>query len=683
MSVLRSYIILLFILLATISQVSGQIVLTDDDKEIDVIPLIETYKDTSTLLRFNDLTEGHYFRANKSAIYLEYFERAILWLKIEVKNECSEKESFLLDTRNATINKLTFFEPLPDSTYWEITTGDAEPYHKREVETRGFTFELNIKKGETKTYYLRIDSEGDAINLPLTIWHPIEFLNKTANEKYVFGLYYGALIFIVIFHIFLFTRLKDKTLVYYMLYVVGIGGLQMTFDGFTSKYMFPHFPWLVNRLLPAFIFLGCGSLIGFLQTYLSTGKVSPKFHQVLEFFKWTSWLCMMLCFSYEYIFLFFLQFTNIFGPIVLLLVILSSAITYRHNPLLAKYFILAFIFLILGAVAAAMRNMGILLPGSEFGLKLGAGAEVIMLAIALAEKFKIMEEKANALALERLKNLNNLKDSYNRELEETVKQRTSALEKSNNNIKDSLRYAKRIQTSLLSSERQLTNIFTDHFVFYQPRDIVSGDFFWFNQKGDKFTIAAVDCTGHGVPGAFMSILGNNMLNEIVNSRGVHQPNEVLAELNYSVRKALKQTENGSSTSNDGMDVAMVTYSIQDKTMHFSGARRPLYHFSNGNLNVVKGSKFSVGGKKEQVKIFEDFEIDIQKGDVMYLFSDGYIDQFGGEDDRKFMAKRFQAMLKEIQGLPMAEQRMHVKRNIQHWMGDRKQLDDILVIGIKI
>lgn len=682
---LRFYIFFVGIMLATIGSSYGQVVLTDDAKEIDILPKAGVFRDTTMLLSFADVKDRNVFQTGLDRIYLAYQEKSTLWIKVTITNNCLVKETFLLDTRNATINKVVFYEPTTDSTYQEKLTGDAYPYHYRAVETRGFTFELNIKEGETKTYYLHIDSQGDAINLPLKVWQPVEFLNKTANEKYVFGLYYGAIIFIIIFHIFLFTRLKDKTLIYYMLYVVGIGGLQLTFDGFSSKYLFPHLPWLVNRLLPAFIFLGCGSLIGFLQTYLNTLKTTPKMHQLLEVFKWASWLCMMLSFSYDYIFLFFLEFTNIFGPIVIILVIIGAIMAYKPNPLLARYFIFAFVFLILGAVAAALRNKGIILPGSEFGLKLGAGAEVIMLAIALAEKFKIMEEKANALALERLQNLNTLKDSYNRELEETVQLRTGELEKSNNNIKDSLRYAKRIQTSLLSSEELLNDHFSEHFLFYQPKDIVSGDFFWFNQKGDKFTIAAVDCTGHGVPGAFMSILGQNMLNEIVNSRSIYQPNEVLAELNHAVRKALKQTENGhsSSSSNDGMDVGMITYCLTHHTMSFSGARRPLYLFCNGELQVIKGSRFSIGGKKNQIKIFEEHQVNVKEGDTLYLFSDGYIDQFGGEDDRKFMAKRFQNLLTEIQDLPMATQRVHIQKTLNRWMGKRKQLDDILIVGIKL
>ncbi|MGB0524692.1 MAG: 7TMR-DISMED2 domain-containing protein [Flammeovirgaceae bacterium] len=187
------------LILGSIPLSYGQVVLSDDLKEVDVIPKLEVFKDSSLLLSFKDVKEGDFFKPNNGAIYLEYHERAILWLRIIVKNECLENETFLLDTRNATINDIRFFEPQSDHTYKEFQTGDAFPYHYREVETRGFTFTLNIKEGETKVYYVRIDSEGDAINLPLKIWQPIEFLNKTANEKYVFGLYYGSIIFIIIF----------------------------------------------------------------------------------------------------------------------------------------------------------------------------------------------------------------------------------------------------------------------------------------------------------------------------------------------------------------------------------------------------------------------------------------------------------------------------------------------------
>ena len=292
----------------------------------------------------------------------------------------------------------------------------------------------------------------------------------------------------------------------------------------------------------------------------------------------------------------------------------------------------------------------------------------------------------NALESFRLKKENkslvlNLKEA-NEELEEKVERRTAQLAKKNKDIMDSINYAKRIQDSMLPPLSQIKNELTDSFVLFKPRDIVSGDFYWFAKKDGKIIIAAVDCTGHGVPGAFMSMIGNDILNSLVIERGITDAAEILHYLNLGIKGALKQDK---TQNRDGMDLALCVIEPEKQFIEFAGAKNPLIYIQNGEIKKIKGSLYSIGGGREGVKsTFEKHAINVEKGTVCYIFSDGYQDQFGGEENRKFMTKRFKNLLLEIHEKSMPEQKQILEDTMRDWMGEKyAQIDDIWVIGFRL
>lgn len=255
----------------------------------------------------------------------------------------------------------------------------------------------------------------------------------------------------------------------------------------------------------------------------------------------------------------------------------------------------------------------------------------------------------------------------------------------NKNIRSSINYAKRIQEAMLPKTEQHPGIFENAFVLFKPRDTVSGDFYWFSdikitsQHAD-IAFAAVDCTGHGVPGAFMSMIGINALNGIIN-RGITETNAMLDALDLEIRTALKQEVSGN---NDGMDVALCIYRPGRKTLEFSGAKNPLVYIQNQELHQIKGDIHSIGGSKHKKQFsFRKHEITIDKPTVIYLFSDGYKDQFGGKDNMKFMSKRLSQLLLDIHHKPMQEQMGILQNTIDAWKGANQQTDDILVMGLKL
>jgi len=276
--------------------------------------------------------------------------------------------------------------------------------------------------------------------------------------------------------------------------------------------------------------------------------------------------------------------------------------------------------------------------------------------------------------------------TQNQILQEEVEKQTAdiqeqkrLIEKQKDDILDSIRYAQRIQQAILPTDKMLEGVIFQTFIFYMPKDIVSGDFYWARKVGSKSVIAVADCTGHGVPGAFMSLVGQNMLERILIEQNLFYPKSILESLD---RQMFQLFQNDNRV-HDGMDITVVIIDDEQKTITYAGAKRPLYFVRDANFQEIKGAPFAIGGHHlAQGKNFTEFELKIQPNDAFYLFSDGYADQFGGAEDRKFMIRNFKNLLLKIHHLPVAVQQEVLKENLLIWKGDCKQTDDILVVGLK-
>lgn len=249
-------------------------------------------------------------------------------------------------------------------------------------------------------------------------------------------------------------------------------------------------------------------------------------------------------------------------------------------------------------------------------------------------------------------------------------------------IQDSINYARHIQEAMLPDVSLLGKYFPEGFGLYLPKDVVSGDFYWFNEYKGVMYLAVADCTGHGVPGAFMSMIGIDKLNQSLIDKQLEDPSELLSAMNISIKIALKQKDD-QATSMDGMDIALCSYNKKTKILQFAGANRPLWLIRNGELIEFKPTKASIAGYTENSQVYESHTIQMQTGDTIYTFTDGIADQFGGPERKKFMTKRLKEALLSIHRMPMSQQEAAVEKIFRDWKGSLDQVDDILLLGLRI
>ena len=297
------------------------------------------------------------------------------------------------------------------------------------------------------------------------------------------------------------------------------------------------------------------------------------------------------------------------------------------------------------------------------------GLALIKMRDDLAENERFLEQKVIERTEEVVRQKSEI-ESKNEELEILYKQ-----------VTDSIHYAKRIQDTILPAKNKVKQLLPDSFILFKPKDIVSGDFYWIEKKENLVYFAAVDCTGHGVPGAFMSLVGFNVLKDIIKNTSATRPSDILDAMREGVISTM--TVDDSKQAKDGMDMTLCAIDYSKMELQFAAAFNPMILVRNGELILHQANKFPIGAFIGEKTNFDNHVIPLQKGDQIFIFSDGYADQFGGPNGKKFMVGNFRKLLASIASLPSAEQRMKLDETLLNWQGGQEQVDDVLVIGVKV
>jgi serine phosphatase RsbU (regulator of sigma subunit) len=346
-----------------------------------------------------------------------------------------------------------------------------------------------------------------------------------------------------------------------------------------------------------------------------------------------------------------------------------------------------------------LLSKGIIIGFGNYISSYGWVVLIITQSLVLAQMFSLTYNRNINLNLnlekivkERTKTIDEQKtvlETQNQDLmlqNKEIESQKEMLYQKNEEVNDSLYYAKKIQSAIMPPEQYFQEILNDVFILFKPRDIVSGDFYWIKQVNQYVILAAADCTGHGVPGAFMSMLGMSYLNEIVHRREITNANEVLNELRKQIRNSLRQ-RGQPEESKDGIDMALCVIDEKEKVLQYCGANRPLYLIRDENgtseLKEFKSDPMPLGYYQGKFKAFTNKDIQLEFGDIIYLFSDGFIDQKGGKEDKKFLSKNFKELLLEIHEEPMQDQHMILDAMFSDWKGNNSQVDDVLVIGVRV
>lgn len=310
---------------------------------------------------------------------------------------------------------------------------------------------------------------------------------------------------------------------------------------------------------------------------------------------------------------------------------------------------------------------------------------IILLIVSVFLLISIRLFKLKTKSEKSLANAYNILSEKNEELniqKDTIESQSKIIQLKNKEITDSIKYAYNIQSAIMPTMSEFKDYFKEAFVFFRPKDIISGDFFWVTKKENKIIYVTADCTGHGVPGGFMSMLGVSFISEIINEHDLTEPALILSRLRKKVINALKQ-KGLSGENQDGMDMTLCVLDKNTNELTFAAANRFLFIIRDGNLMQLNGDKQPVGIFGKDIKPFTQQKIQLQNGDIIITLTDGLADQFGGDRGKKYMYKRLKEQLVSIHHLPLSEQETIITNTFDNWKGDLEQVDDVTIIGVKV
>ncbi|MBN2755866.1 MAG: SpoIIE family protein phosphatase [Bacteroidales bacterium] len=705
------------------------------------------------LLIFEDSNNKFSIKEIKNVDFKKYDSQKLnskstYWAKISIKSAIKEKADWIFyfaDKRGSDISEIYVYDN--DSLIKKTKSGQFEKKINKEIfrETGSkFLFSPNLNNTYTIFFKIKnISKFSAAFNLKL---ESTEVFNNKINQRNLEqGWLQGILWIMFFYNLFVFVYSRDKVYLFYALYILGIAFNFFIERGLFIEYIIPNSPILNPYIFIIATGLASAAYFQFIRLFIDTKIKMPKWDNAHKYVIWLNILIsIILLIILKVIFnvRFAINVSNYLNLAGLFYGLIFIAYLIKKGDFLSRFFVTGALFLAIGTIISLyfLITKTDLNINPKIFMSAGTIGEILFFSLGLGYRIRLIEkekQKTQIKLIEQLKNNESLKEKVNRELEQKVKERTieieqqneeiiaqtenlirandvlinqkreienkneeitlqkSSLEKILKNTKDSINYASKIQEAILPPENILEAYFKDYFIYYKPKEIVSGDFYWHKfikrDDGRYFIFVAGDATGHGVPGALVSMLGISFLNEVVARKDLKTANQVLEILRNEVKSTFRQTKENTTT-RDGFDMAFCVLNLDTLEMQYAGANRPVLIIKNKNSETVeklieiKGDRNPIGIHPRE-KNFTNHIIQLEKGDKIYLFSDGFSDQLGGFDGRKFYLKRFKDLLCDITNEPMKKQKALLDEKYQNWISSDnqnfKQVDDILVMGLKI
>ncbi|MBB3697274.1 SpoIIE family protein phosphatase [Flammeovirga yaeyamensis] len=640
----------------------------DEKHEVDIssIELTKFHNHTDDVLNFGN-------------------NKATIWCRFKLEDF---RQNQVLHLKTALIENAELYIPVGKIDFDTKEAGYKKSFSSLEYQIPNIYFNIPDNFNPNRYFYLKIDATY------LQFWtyvgtssNYLEYIYRTSIAD---GIYYGIIIIMMLYNLIIYLTARDKNYLYYVLYVLATGLMVAHFQGHDA-HLWGELKFIADRgpIWPA---IGGFFSVLFAYNFLKIKSSFPIFNKVF-YFLFALWGGSIIS-----VLLGFNLVSSLMNQTSGLLCIITF--TYTSIQLMskgmksAKLFLLAWGFYMTASVYFVLCGANIfeytLL--TDYAWQIGSTLEMLTLSFAVGQKIndlkkdkenllldqnKILEFKVN----ERTEELKSSNEELNTMIEQVYEQH-SIIKKKNSDLNASISYAKRIQNSMLPTADDINKHVKDHFVIYNPKDVVSGDIYWFTHfKGMNF-IAAIDCTGHGVPGAFVSMMAVNIIREVITLKYLSDPADILEAMNKEVETILNQE---SSKSREGMDMSICMWADGGVKLHYAGAKNPLYIArDNGIIDVIPGNKRAIGGefgirKKGDPFITHEVEItdDIKS---FYIMSDGIQDQFGGPNDKKFTRKRLQNVIKMSAHHRLTNQKTILEKELKNWQGEQHQIDDQLLIG---
>ncbi len=631
----------------------------------------------------------------------------IYWAKINLQSTLTQDSEWILFL--GYVSEAEIYTLYEDGTFDKKRAGffvpnrALEPREGPEVKTS-----ILLRSEQSATVYVRFTNELPYPPEPTFALQSYKSWQVTMNRiDLVQGIFHGLLWLMLLYNFFLYLTIRDKTYKYFASYTL-----------FMSLYFFNEYEYLEHYFLSSsphlsfylgnLIYIALTFYILFNRSFLNISTEYPKWDKVLQIWLWVSVVFTISSVPLHVLaFDIYLPIRNGFHLFYLGSLIVFTLIILFIKDGLATLVVLGNVFILTGGLFIVLGNLGVI-PFSLYYLLGGVAAQLFVFMMAMSYRYRrslVERQETQEKLITQLQENERLQTQMNRRLEQKVIERTQEIEQAKeeieaqnealtnksvelelayNKITDSVRYAQRLQNAILGDEHEILSHFQDGFILFLPRDIVSGDFYWSYQIDHLRILIAADCTGHGIPGALMTVLGQSVLNDVVIEERFTSPDEILYELDKKVVMTIQKQTTSKEHPRDGMDMVVVTYDEISNTLKFAGAKNPLYYVRDHEIHTIKGSLFPIGvHRSKKRKKFELHEMQVQEGDIFYLTSDGFQDQFGSEDGRKYLKKRFREFLLQNSHLPMIDQKERLYEEFRAWKGKQAQTDDILIVGIKI
>lgn len=717
------YKILLFFLLLSNFLFSEKIIIIHNNKDIyfpvsDYIYLLEDSTGKYTMEQIILTKNDSDFIINNKTLNFG-FSKSVYWLKFSVINQTPKIKNIIFSLRYPLISSIEFVGMKGSHLVKYLKTGSNYPFNSRDINNRNFLFNLELKPYEKYTYYVRITGEGTPLRLPMQISSYSSYLTQDSNDLILNGIFIGGFFFVILFNLIILFMTGDRLYIYYTIYVMLLILFLSSISGLAYQYLWPNNLWLSKHSSSLFAGLANIFLILFAKRFFNFKKFFRKLNILTRALLSIIVLIIILNLFNGKLFPVSVLLVNMISLVTIISLTGISIIGLKRKNMMHLYFVASFIFFLIGVGIYVFNNLGYYQNNelASWWIKIGFLAEVLTLMIAVMHRYRNIENQSNKelerQVQERTKKLTEQKEKLIEQKEEMITQRdkilnqhrqairqSTVINRKNKEINDSIAYAKIIQSAVLSPAKSIRNILNEYFVINLPKDTLGGDFYWVYKKDDFIYVAVADCTGHGIPGAMISMLGITALNEIMTTKKNISPADILNKLSRIVTQSLHQ-KGKTGEIKDGMDISICRINEANNEFCFAGANNPIYiyrdsdkeiedkdfivkyFFEDQTLVKLKPEKKAIGYNLNKNLIFTDKKIKLIKGDMIYAFSDGFADQFGGPKKKKFKLGPFRSLLAENAIIKDTnKQRQHLLNKLRYWKGDNEQVDDITIFGLR-